>query len=87
MRTMEILKMEKVPYEFRTTAVPELVTAQDATCIGEMVKGSKTHALQQFIPEDTLDKRYQTFKPYAPETINEFAKIIQPFTEKVVIRI
>jgi pyruvate formate lyase activating enzyme len=87
MRTMEILKMEKVPYEFRTTAVPELVTPQDATCIGEMVKGSRTHALQQFIPEDTLDKRYQTFKPYAPETINAFAKIIQPFTEKVIVRI
>jgi pyruvate formate lyase activating enzyme len=87
MRTMEILKMGKVPYEFRTTAVPELVTAQDATCIGEMVKGSKTHALQQFVPKDTLDKRYQTLKPYPSETINAFGKIIQPFTEKLVIRI
>ena len=29
------------------------------TCIGEMVKGSKIHALQQFIPDDTLDKKYQ----------------------------
>jgi len=86
-RTMEILKTGKVPYEFRTTAVPELVTTQDATCIGEMVKGSKTHALQQFVPEDTLDKKYQKLKPYSPETIDEFAKIIQPFTEKVVLRI
>jgi len=87
MHTIEILKTGKVPYEFRTTAVPELVTAQDATCIGEMVKGSKTHALQQFVPQDLLDKRYQTFKPYAPETIEGFAKIIQPFTEKIVLRI
>jgi pyruvate formate lyase activating enzyme len=87
MRTMEILKMGKVSYEFRTTAVPELVTAQDATCIGEMVKGSKTHAIQQFIAQDTLDKRYQTLKPYSPETIADFAKIIQSFTEKVVVRI
>jgi pyruvate formate lyase activating enzyme len=87
MRTMEILKMGKVPYEFRTTAVPELVTAQDATCIGEMIKGSKTHAIQQFIAQDTLDKRYQTLKPYSPETIDDFAKIIQPFTEKVIVRI
>jgi pyruvate formate lyase activating enzyme len=86
-RTLEILKTGKVPYEFRTTAVPELVTAQDATCIGELVKGSKTHALQQFVPTDTLDKKYQALKPYAPETIDEFAKIIQPFTEKIVFRI
>ena len=87
MRTIETLKMGKVPYEFRTTAVPEIVTAQDATCIGEMIKGSKTYAIQQFIAQDTLDKRYQTLKPYSPEIIDDFAKIIQPFTEKVVIRI
>jgi len=86
-RTMEILKTGKVPYEFRTTAVPELFTAQDATFIGEMVKGSKTHAIQQFIAQDTLDKRYQKINPYSPEAINEFAKIIQQFTEKVVVRI
>jgi hypothetical protein len=52
-----------------------------------MVKGSKTHALQQFVPEDTLDKKYQKLKPYAPETIDGFGKIIQLFTEKVVLRI
>ena len=87
MRTMEILKTGKVPYEFRTTVVPEIVTAQDATCIGELVKGSKTHALQQFIPEDTLDKRFQALKPYAPETIKEFAEIIKKYTENVLLRI
>jgi pyruvate-formate lyase-activating enzyme len=76
-----------VPYEFRTTVVPEIVTAQDATCIGELVKGSKTHALQQFIPEDTLDKRFQALKPYAPETIKEFAEIIKKYTENVLLRI
>jgi pyruvate formate lyase activating enzyme len=86
-KTMEILKMGKVPYEFRTTAVPELVTAQDANRIGEMIKGSKVHALQQYVAEDTLDKRFQTLKPYAPEIINEFADIIRNYTEKVVLRI
>ncbi|HUK85781.1 MAG TPA: anaerobic ribonucleoside-triphosphate reductase activating protein [Candidatus Acidoferrum sp.] len=87
LRTIEILKTCKVPYEFRTTVVPELVTAQDATCIGEMVKGSKIHALQQFIAEDTLDKKFQTIKPYAPETINEFAEIIRQYTENIQLRI
>ncbi len=87
MRTVEILKTGKVPYEFRTTVVPELVTAQDATCIGEIVKGAKTHALQQFIPNDTLDKRFEGLKPYAPEMINEFAGIIGKYTEKVIQRV
>jgi len=86
MRSVEMLKTGKVPYEFRTTAVPELVTAQDANLIGEMVKGSKIHAFQQFVPEDTLDKRFQTLKPYPQETINDFAKIINHYTENVVLR-
>jgi len=87
MRTMEILKTGKVLYEFRTTIVPEFITVQDLTYIGEMVKGSKTHALQQFIPKDTLDKRFQTLKPYAPETIHEFAEVIRPYTENIELRI
>jgi len=87
MRSMEMLKMGKVPYEFRTTVVPELLTAADANSIGEMVKGAKTHALQQFIPDDTLDKRFQKLKPYAPEVIGEFAETIHKYTENVVLRI
>jgi pyruvate formate lyase activating enzyme len=87
MRSMEILKTGKVPYEFRTTVVPDLVTAQDAVCIGEMVKGSRTHALQQFVADDTLDKKYQQVKPYPPETIDELAKIIRPYTENVQLRL
>lgn len=86
-RSIELLKAGKVPYEFRTTLVPEFVTVDDAQAIGEMVKGAKVHALQQFISEDTLDKRFQTLKPFAPEVISELASIIGQFAEKVVLRI
>ena len=86
-RSIELLKAGKVPYEFRTTVVPEIVTVEDAKAIGEMVKGAKVHALQQFIPEDTLDKRFQTLKPLAPEVISELSRIIGQFAEKVVLRI
>jgi pyruvate formate lyase activating enzyme len=87
MRTVEILKTGKVPYEFRTTVVPELVTAQDITCIGEIVKGAKTHAFQQFVPQDTLDKRFEGLKPYGPEVIKEFAGAMMNYAENVVLRI
>jgi pyruvate formate lyase activating enzyme len=87
MRTVEILKTGKVPYEFRTTAVPELVTAEDVKCIGEMVKGAKTHAFQQFVPQDTLDKRFEGLKPYAPETIAEFAENMKKYAENVILRV
>lgn len=87
MRTIEILKTGKVPYEFRTTVVPELVTAEDLERIGEMAKGAKTYALQQFVPQDTLDKRFETLKPYAPETIAKFAEVIRKYAENVVLRV
>jgi pyruvate formate lyase activating enzyme len=87
MRSVEMLKTGKVAYEFRTTAVPELVTPEDVTCIGELVKGSKTHAFQQFVPKDTLDKRFENVKPYASETIAGFAEAMQKFTENTLLRV
>jgi pyruvate formate lyase activating enzyme len=87
MRTVEVLKTGKVPYEFRTTVVPELVTAEDITCIGEIVKGAKTHAFQQFVPQDTLDKRFETLKPYAPEVVSGFAETMRKYAENVILRV
>ena len=81
------MKTEKVAYEFRTTVVPEFVEAEDIIRIGELVKGAKTHAFQQFVPQDTLDKKFETLKPYTPETIAEFAKIMKKFTENVILRV
>ena len=87
LRTVEMLKAGKVAYEFRTTVVPELITAGDMTRICELVKGAKTHALQQFMPQDTLDKHFEGLKPYAPEVINEFAGTMKNYAENVVLRI
>jgi pyruvate formate lyase activating enzyme len=87
MRSVEMLKTGKVAYEFRTTAVPELVTAEDVTCIGELVKGAKTHAFQQFVPQNTLDKRFENVKPYASETIEEFAATMRKFAENTLLRV
>ena len=87
LRTVEMLKMGKVAYEFRTTVVPEFVTAEDLPRICELTKGAKTHALQQFVPQDTLDKRFESLKPYAPEVIKEFAGTMKSYAENVVLRI
>lgn len=86
-RSVEILKTGKVPYEFRTTVVPEIVTAEDIPAIGELVKGAKVYALQQFVAEDTLDKRFKSLKPYAPETIKEFAETLKGYVETVKLRL
>jgi pyruvate formate lyase activating enzyme len=87
LRTVEMLKTGKVPYEFRTTIVPDLVTAQDVASIGEVVRGAQTVALQQFVPGDTLDKSFQVLRPYAPEEIKVFAETMRKYTDNVLLRV
>jgi pyruvate formate lyase activating enzyme len=87
LRSVEMLKSGKVPYEFRVTVVPEIVTAQDIAAIAELIKGAPACALQQYISTDTLDKRYQTLKPYPPEILNEFAQVLKKVCGKVILRI
>ena len=87
LKTIEILKTGKVAYEFRTTVVPELVEAEDIICIGELIKGARTHAFQQFVPEDILDKKFESLKPYTPEKIAEFAEKMKEYVESVILRV
>jgi pyruvate formate lyase activating enzyme len=85
-QTIEMLKTGKVPYEFRTTVIPKLVTAEDLEGIGMLVKGAKNHAFQQFDPRDTLDVELAKLKPYNPEKLTEFADIIKPYVENTILR-
>ena len=87
LRTIEMLKMDRVEYEFRTTVVPEIITSEDVNKICELTKGSKTYAIQQFVPHDTLEKRFENLKPYAPEFIKQFAGTMKGYAENVILRI
>lgn len=86
-RSIELLKTGKVPYEFRITVVPEIVTEADIPAIGELVKGAKVVALQQFVPDDTLDKGFTKVKPYSPEVIAGFAEMLRKYVDKVILRV
>jgi len=86
LRTIEMLRTGKVEYEFRTTVVPSFVDAEDIARIGELVKGAKTLAFQQFIPEDTLDKALATLKPYSQEIIQKYAEEMNDYANNIVLR-
>jgi len=86
LRTIEILKMRKVEYEFRTTVVPGFVDKEDVLKICELVKGAKTLALQQFVPNDTLDKEFGKVKPNPPETLAGYAETVRKYADNVLLR-
>jgi pyruvate formate lyase activating enzyme len=78
LRTVKMLKTGKV--------VPGFVDAEDVSRIGELVKGAKTFALQQFVSGDTLDKSLTALKPYAQETIAKFAEAMEDYADNLVLR-
>jgi len=86
LRTVEILKTGKVDYEFRTTVVPGFVDEEDITKMGEIVKGGKCFAFQQFIPGDTLDKVLDNVNPYSPRVIGEFVSVMKRHVANVTVR-
>ena len=87
LRTVDLLKMGEVEYEFRTTMVPEIITVEDVNKIQDIIKGAKIHVFQQFVPHDTMDKRFEDVKPYTSEVIKEFAGTMKNYAENVEVRI
>jgi pyruvate formate lyase activating enzyme len=86
-QTIEILKIGKVECEFRTTVVPGFVGEEDIVEIGELLKGVKNFVLQQFVPGDTLDKTFNSLKPYQPGSIADFAESMKKCAENVTLRV
>ncbi|HEY4674706.1 MAG TPA: anaerobic ribonucleoside-triphosphate reductase activating protein [Candidatus Bathyarchaeia archaeon] len=87
LHAIAMLTTGKVEYELRTTVVPGFVDSEDIFQLGELAKGAKTFAFQQFIPEDTLDKSFGALKPYGRETIVDFAETMRKFADNTIIRV
>jgi pyruvate formate lyase activating enzyme len=86
-RAIEMLKQGSVDYEFRTTVVPSFVNKEDIPKIGELIKGAKRFAFQQFVPGDTLDKAFNAVKPYSPEVIAHFADVMKKYVDEMILRV
>ncbi len=86
-RSVEILKEERVEYEFRSTVVPGFVDNKDIPKMGRIVEGGRLFVFQQFIPGDTLDKRFNDVKPYGAEVITSFSRVMSQYVEEVLLRI
>lgn len=86
-RAIEMLKQGSADYEFRTTVVPGFVNKEDIPKIGELIKGAKRFAFQQFVPGDTLDKAFNAVKPYSPEVIAHFADVMKKYVDEMIFRV
>jgi pyruvate formate lyase activating enzyme len=78
------LKNSKIDYEFRTTVVPPFFNYEIARNIGELIKGSKKYYLQQYVPKNTLDPKFENIKPYPREVLERFAEILKPYVKTTI---
>jgi len=77
----------KIPYEFRTTCVPGVVTEEDICSIARVITGAKKYYLQQFRShENVLDEEFLHIKPYSKQELYGFKSISEGFVEEVILR-
>ena len=87
LRTIKILKQGSTNYEFRSTVVPSFVDEKCIPKMGELIKGAKRFVFQQFVPGDTMDKSFDSVKPYSSGTITHFADLMKVYVDEIMLRI
>jgi pyruvate formate lyase activating enzyme len=85
-KSIDILKDGKIDYEFRTTVVPGLHTKDDLLKMARWISGAKRYYLQNFRAEKTMDKKFESVKPYPVEFLLEVQKAIAPFFGECQVR-
>lgn len=80
-KSIDILKDERVNYEFRSTIVPSIHTKKDVLAMAKWINGARRYYLQNFRSEKTIDPKLEKIKPYSQEHLLEIQKAIAPFFE------
>ena len=85
-RSIDLIRSSGLPYEFRTTVVPDLLLPEDIVAIGEWLHGSKRYALQQFHPDHCLNPDFDQLSPYPAKVLEEMKTSVEPHFGTVVLR-
>ena len=86
-KSIKIIMTNKIPYEFRTTVVPELITQKDINEIGKMIENSEKWFIQGFKSEGELvDREFEKKIPYAERNLIEMCNIGKKYVKVSEIR-
>ncbi len=77
LESIEILKREKVEYEFRMTVVPGLHREEDIRILGDQLRAGRRFILQNFNPENPLDPSLKNIIPYDPKVLKKIERGVQ----------
>jgi pyruvate formate lyase activating enzyme len=84
--SVELIMNNKVPYEFRTTAVPGIHKEEDFLEIAKWLKGAKTYYLQEYREKVILDPRLKKKTKGKTLDLKKIKKSIEKNFKKIGIR-
>jgi len=86
-QSVNILRENKIDYEFRTTMVPGLVDKKDVMKIVKWISPAKKYFLQNFeVQGETVDPTFINVNPYSKDYLREIQKEIISFFDVCEIR-
>ncbi len=85
-KSVQLLKKSTLPYEFRTTVVPGMLTQTDIELIAEWIKGAEYYCLQQFRAINNLDPELNKLSPYSVFKLQQMAERARKWVKNVLIR-
>ena len=80
-QSIEILKLNKVDYEFRTTFSPDL-THEDIRQIAKWISGAKRYSLQQYTTKTHMGDLVE--KPHAGDYVKQAADIANAYVDTTI---
>ena len=82
-----LLMHSGVEYEFRTTAVPEFFSKDDAEQISNLIRGAKHYYIQQFSNRGPLlNPQFELKEPYPREHLERMKRFMEAFVQRVEVR-
>ena len=83
-RSINILKEKRVPYEFRTTLVKEFHNKESIKKMGELIKGAEKLYLQKFVDRETV--LVPGLHEVEKEEAEEYLEILSKYVKEVYLR-
>jgi len=76
-----------IDYEFRTTAVKDLLTEDDLISIAKLIRGAKKYVLQKFVVSKILDRSFASnAKCFSEDELNTIKEKVKKYVSECIIR-
>ncbi|MBL7065352.1 MAG: anaerobic ribonucleoside-triphosphate reductase activating protein [Anaerolineae bacterium] len=85
--SIQLILSSEIEYEFRTTAVPGMVTVKDVETIAQSIAGARRYLIQQFrSSSSTLAPQIAKIDPYPVTVLEEMADAARRWVPDVSVR-